>query len=492
MLSGPELHWGTALRWQHPLLSLLAAPRPGQLISRLAHPVAVTALAVWTAPDSQQPPLVLRQAMCKRLLFQVHLLTPIAHKHPYDVISIRNLPPCSADANGLLKLWAVGEATASTAVRRVAAHLLHSGAINCLETHPPSGLLASAGDDGAVRLWQLSDLLKGQPPTPRGCLAGHGSAVSTTAFSTCGAFLASCSLSDGTVRLWSVADREQLAALRLAASSVTFAPGDAAALLVSGPSLPPQLVDLRRVPACQQHCRCLEAKGGQQDGSSGGGSRSMAVCSTASAALHPAAAMWLPGSPQPSLADLPVQTPGQHPALTGPAGADAGPSNPRSCRPGGLGSPRHAGSLVEFSRKRRRNGDRHQQRGAGQVSLEGAPPAAATPRCSMRAASPCSWLPGSDSPWSPRAAARSGHIARRDGSSGVGVLAGLLAMPPASPAASPDAADSKDDCAVPNSAVLARWHAPPADASGEWDTRQQRFVYRQVRGHGRLSPLTAA
>ncbi|KAL4458331.1 hypothetical protein ABPG75_013196 [Micractinium tetrahymenae] len=169
-------------------------------------------------------------------------------------------PELHADASGRLKVWAVG-----VALRLVAAHLLHSGAVACLELHPASGLLATAGDDGAVRLWQLSDLAQWQP-TQRGCLAGHGSAISAVAFSACGAFLASCSPVDGTVRLWSVADQEQLAVLRLPASSVAFGPSDAAALPVAGPSLPPQLIDLRCVPACRQYC--LQVAAGQQDGSS--------------------------------------------------------------------------------------------------------------------------------------------------------------------------------------------------------------------------------
>lgn len=62
MLGTHELQWGKALRFQHPLLSLVAAPRPEQLISRLAHPVAVTALAVCAVLEGQQPALLLRQA----------------------------------------------------------------------------------------------------------------------------------------------------------------------------------------------------------------------------------------------------------------------------------------------------------------------------------------------------------------------------------------------------------------------------------------------
>ncbi|KAL4418870.1 hypothetical protein ABPG77_002626 [Micractinium sp. CCAP 211/92] len=364
---------------------------------------------------------------------------------------------------------AVGSSTPRTA-----------GAITCIEQHPPSGLLATAGYDGEVRLWRLPDLLKGQPAPPFGCLVGHGAAVSAAAFSACGAFLASCSVSDGTVRLWSVADREQLAVLQLPASSVAFASGDAGALLVAGASVAPQLLDLHQVPACQHYCQRIQPAAGQQNGGEGGGSRCAAAYGAASSALHPAAAMWLPGSPLPSCVELPVQTPGQHAA---PARAAAGGPVSRGRQPRrqpfeGLGSPRQAGLLVEFSRKRRHQCNQQQQSDV-QGSAESAAPAAASPHRSMQATSPCSWLPGTDSPLRRWAAASSGRSSRGDGSSSDGFFAWSVAPPLASPLASPVAGGSVDACAVPGSAVLAQWCAPPGDASGKWDAQRRCFVYRQ-------------
>ncbi len=383
----------------------------------------------------------------------------------------------------------MGAATRGTALQRVAVHLLHAGAITCIEQHPPSGLLATAGYDGVVRLWRLPDLLKGQPAPPFGCLVGHGAAVSAAAFSACGAFLASCSVSDGTVRLWSVADREQLAVLQLPASSVAFASGDAGALLVAGASVAPQLLDLHQVPACQHYCQRIQPAAGQQNGGEGGGSRCAAACGAASSALHPAAAMWLPGSPLPSCVELPVQTPGQHAA---PARAAAGGAVPRGRQPRrqpfeGLGSPRQAGLLVEFRRKRRRQRAQQQQSDV-QGSTESAAPAAANPHRSMQATSPCSWLPGTHSPLRRWAAASSGRSSRGDGSSSDGFFAWSVAPPLASPLASPAAGGSVDDCAVPGSAVLAQWCAAPGDASGMWDAQRRCFVYRQVGGEGSCLP----
>lgn len=346
--------------------------------------------------------------------------------------------------------------TSGTALHRVAAHLLHSGAIACLEQHRGSGLLATAGDDGAIRLWQLSDLVKTQPPTPRGCLVGHGSAVSDVAFSDCGAFLASCSLADGTIRLWSVADREHLATLWLPASSVAFVPEDAAALLVAGPSLAPQLLDLRRVPACQHYCSSWQVAAGQHDVNGAGGSKR--TSGAASATLHPAAAMWLLGSPRPSPADLPVQTPSQHPPMVVAASADSGHGDRRSGRPEGLGSPRQTGLLVEFSRKRPRRLYQPHPQGGKQGALRAAAPADA-PCSSTRGMSPNSWLPGRGLPLHERAA---------------------MAMPLASPLVSPTLPASKYNLAPPDRAVLALWSASPAKANGVWDVRQRCFTYRQV------------
>jgi hypothetical protein len=106
----------------------------------------------------------------------------------------------TAGDDGTVKLWRVAD---GVLLRTISAH---AGYVASVTFSPDGSLLATAGEDGAVKLWRVADW--GLERT----LTGHTAPVTAVAFSPNGRLIASGS-ADASVRLWYVSNGLQVATL---------------------------------------------------------------------------------------------------------------------------------------------------------------------------------------------------------------------------------------------------------------------------------------
>jgi WD40 repeat protein len=136
--------------------------------------------------------------------------------------------------DGTARLWGVPSDSAGTGSATQRAHDLervlegHVGPVRSVAFSRDGGALATAGDDGAVRLW---DVVTGQP---RALFTGHSGSIRSVAFSPDGDLVCSGG-DDRLVRLWDVRAGKQRQALAAHAGTITtvaFSPDGA--VLASG------------------------------------------------------------------------------------------------------------------------------------------------------------------------------------------------------------------------------------------------------------------
>ena len=114
----------------------------------------------------------------------------------------------SGGADGFVRLW---RCSAQDGYRQSGLLRGHIDRVLTVAFHPTRPLLATAGDDRMIRVWEIG---RGQESSsPVQMLHGHDAAISSVAFHPDGQFLVSCSF-DYTIRLWDLVSGQLVQTLR--------------------------------------------------------------------------------------------------------------------------------------------------------------------------------------------------------------------------------------------------------------------------------------
>jgi len=164
------------------------------------------------------------------------LLYPISKAHKGDILSLSFDPKqptepgkplfASTGEDGTIKIWQISQsnqvrpAKVSRTQTPVRGWIGHSGsAINAISFSPTQQILASAGEDGTIKIWNIDGSLVRTLP-------GHTPGATSVSFHPNGKILASAG-KDGAIRLWNLEDGALIPTLQRhndAVNSVAFNP----------------------------------------------------------------------------------------------------------------------------------------------------------------------------------------------------------------------------------------------------------------------------
>lgn len=179
---------GAVVRWSWP---------EGAVVNEIAaHRATVTALALASEGDLFTAG---HDGALRRWDAAGALRATLDGMPPVTAVAIDQGSIASGGADGTLTFWT------ESGERRGQVDA-HTGAVNALALRPDGQLLASAGDDGMIRLWTWP------AGAPGGQWPAHEGPVLSIAFAPDGSALAS-SGADGTARLWALPDGAPIATL---------------------------------------------------------------------------------------------------------------------------------------------------------------------------------------------------------------------------------------------------------------------------------------